>query len=161
MAVVAAIYGFLDMALLLASALVERVRTLLRVLGVEDSSGLVKSTAETTDWLWVLGESMERLTKINARGQVTIPAEIRTRFGMKPGTHISWTEDHGRLVLTTMTKKSLREICGFLKSVSGEPSAFDELFAERERERRREDLKLAKATKIMARYRNTLRSLSK
>ena len=41
-------------------------------------------------------------------------------------------------MLTPMTEKRLDEIMGFLKPAPGEPSMFDEIFAERERERRRE-----------------------
>jgi hypothetical protein len=37
-----------------------------------------------------------------------------------------------------MTLQRMNEIRGFLKPKPGRPSAFDELFAERERERRRE-----------------------
>ena len=40
-----------------------------------------------------------------------------------------------------MTKRFIRECMGILKPAPGEPSAFDEIFAERERERKREDLK--------------------
>ncbi len=61
---------------------------------------------------------------------------------------------------------------GFLKPKSGEPSAFEGLFKERARERRREDLKAsrygrefkektAKGEKIIGRYRNTLQALAK
>jgi hypothetical protein len=41
-------------------------------------------------------------------------------------------------VLTPLTEKRLDEIMGFLKPTPGEPSMFDEIFAERERERKRE-----------------------
>ena len=78
-------------------------------------------------------------TVVNAKGQITIPAELRERFGIKPGTRINWTEERGRLVLTPMTERRIREIMGFLKPGPGEPSMFDELFAERERERKREN----------------------
>ena len=84
-----------------------------------------------------------RRTKTNAKGQVTIPAELRERFGIEKGTRINWKEERGRLVLTPMTERFIRECRGILKPAPGEPSAFDELFAERERERKREDLKYA------------------
>jgi len=45
-----------------------------------------------------------RHTKINAKGQVTIPAELRERFGIRKGTHIDWKKDGGRLVLTPITR---------------------------------------------------------
>lgn len=86
-------------------------------------------------------ESTIRRTKINARGQVTIPAELRERFGIEKGTRVSWSEKQGRLVLTLITERFLDDCRGFLKPAPGEPSAFEELFAERERERKREDLR--------------------
>jgi AbrB family looped-hinge helix DNA binding protein len=81
--------------------------------------------------------------RINARGQVTIPAELRKRLGIKPGTRVNWIEEKGRLVLIPMTARGITEIMGFLKPKPGEPSAFEELFKERARERRREDIKAA------------------
>ena len=85
-----------------------------------------------------------RRTVVNAKGQVTIPAELRKQLEIKPGTRVTWLEEKGMLVLAPITA----------------------------RERRREDLKAsqydpefkrktAKAEKIMSRYRNTLRDLAK
>ncbi len=77
-------------------------------------------------------------TVISSRGQVVIPADLRQQLGLEKGTRAIWTEEKGRLVLTPITEKRLSEIRGFLKPKPGEPSAFDGLFEERERERRRE-----------------------
>jgi AbrB family looped-hinge helix DNA binding protein len=77
-------------------------------------------------------------TIISSRGQVVIPAELRHQLGLEKGTRATWSEDRGRLVLTPMTEKRLDEIMGFLKPAPGEPSMFEEIFAERERERKRE-----------------------
>ncbi len=82
-----------------------------------------------------------RSTVVNARGQVTIPAKLRKSLEIKLGTRVTWTEEQGRLVLTPMTARRIKEIMGFLKPKPGEPSAFEELFKERARERRRENLK--------------------
>jgi AbrB family looped-hinge helix DNA binding protein len=111
-------------------------------------------------------------TVVNARGQVTIPAELREQLEIKTGTRITWFAEKGRLILAPMTSRRMKKIRGFLKPRPGEPSAFEELFKERARERRREDLKAAqydteskkkadRAEKIMRRYRNTLRALAK
>jgi AbrB family looped-hinge helix DNA binding protein len=113
-----------------------------------------------------------RRTVVNARGQVTIPAELRKQLEIKPGTRVTWFEEKGRLVLAPMTAQRIKDIRGFLKSKPGESSAFEELFKERAQQRRREDLKavqydtkferkMAKAEKIMKRYPKTLRALAK
>ena len=59
-------------------------------------------------------------TVINAKGQVTIPAELRKRLQIKPGTRVTWTEEKGRLVLAHMTGRRMKEIMGFLKPKPGE-----------------------------------------
>ena len=78
-------------------------------------------------------------TVISTKGQVVIPAELREEYGLHKGTPATWTEEAGRLILTPMTERRIKEIRGFLKPAPGEPTMFDELFAERERERKRED----------------------
>ena len=78
-------------------------------------------------------------TIISSKGQVVIPAELREQYGLDKGTRATWTDDEGRLVLTPMTMRRIKEIRGFLKPRPGEPSAFDGIFEERERERKRED----------------------
>lgn len=76
---------------------------------------------------------------LHADSQLVIPAELRQEYGLDRGTPATWTEDAGRLVLTPMTMRRIKEIRGFLKPGPGEPSAFEGLFEERERERKRED----------------------
>jgi len=77
-------------------------------------------------------------TVVSSKGQVVIPAELRQQLGLEKGTRATWSEERGRLVLTPMTERRLDEIMGFLKPAPGEPSMVDEIFVERERERRRE-----------------------
>jgi AbrB family looped-hinge helix DNA binding protein len=78
-------------------------------------------------------------TVISSKGQVVIPAELREQLQLGKGTPATWSEEKGRLVLTPITAQRLREFRGCLKPAPGEPSMFEELFAERERERKRED----------------------
>jgi AbrB family looped-hinge helix DNA binding protein len=78
-------------------------------------------------------------TVISSKGQVVIPAELREHCGLDRGTRATWTEEMGKLVLTPITDRRIKEIRGFLKPAPGEPSAFDALFEERELERKRED----------------------
>jgi len=142
MALVLAIYEAVDLILLLAAKVVnERVKPLFRALGVSKDWKHASRKEEATEGTCQLGESPMRRTKTNAKGQVTIPAELRERLGIEKGTRVNWKEDRGRLVLTPMTQRFIDECMGILKPAPGEPSAFDELFAERKREREREDLK--------------------
>jgi len=78
-------------------------------------------------------------TVVSSKGQVVIPAELREKLGLGKGTPATWTEEEGRLVLTPMTMRRIKEIRGFLKPGPGEPSAFEGIFEERERERKREN----------------------
>jgi AbrB family looped-hinge helix DNA binding protein len=107
-------------------------------------------------------------TVVNARGQVTIPVELRKQLEIRPGTCLNWIEEKDRLVLVPMTARGIKEIMGFLKPKPGEPSVFEELFKERASERQREDIKAAqwgaefkrkrvKAVRIIKRDRKTLR----
>ena len=77
-------------------------------------------------------------TAVSSKGQVVIPAELRQQLGLEKGTPATWSEEHGRLVLTPITERQLDEIRGFLRPVPGTPTMFEESFAERERERSRE-----------------------
>jgi AbrB family looped-hinge helix DNA binding protein len=58
-------------------------------------------------------------TFISTKGRVTIPAEFRERFRIKPGTIVTWREEQGRLVLTPLTKKRLSKIVEFSKPQLG------------------------------------------
>jgi AbrB family looped-hinge helix DNA binding protein len=75
---------------------------------------------------------------VGARGQVTIPAALRKQLGIKNGTGAVWINENGRLILAPMTMRHIKGMKGFLKPRPGEPSMFEEIFAERKRERNRE-----------------------
>jgi len=77
-------------------------------------------------------------TRLSSKGQVVIPAELRKQLGLQKGTRATWKEERGRLILIPVTERTLGEIRGFLKPGPGAPTMFGDLFAERERERRRE-----------------------
>ncbi len=76
-------------------------------------------------------------TTVSSKGQVVIPAELRERFGLRKGARAVWREQKGQLVLTPIDR-IIEEVRGFLKPRPGEPSMFEELFLERQRERERE-----------------------
>jgi AbrB family looped-hinge helix DNA binding protein len=77
-------------------------------------------------------------TVVRSKGNVVIPAELREKLGLKKGTLVNWSEQHGRLVLTPITERRVNEIMGFLKVAPGELSVFEASFEDGERESRRE-----------------------
>jgi AbrB family looped-hinge helix DNA binding protein len=49
-------------------------------------------------------------SRITSQGQVTIPAEIRKRLGLAPGSVIEWREVGGEIVVARASKFSSEEI---------------------------------------------------
>ena len=49
-------------------------------------------------------------SKITSQGQVTIPAEIRRRLGLAPGSMIEWRESGGEIVVARASKYASEEI---------------------------------------------------
>ncbi len=49
---------------------------------------------------------------VNAKGQIVIPAELRDRFDIKPGTQIAIVEEDGRLILQPVTDAFIRSMRG-------------------------------------------------
>ena len=61
----------------------------------------------------MLGESktVERTeSKITAQGQVSVPARIRRRLGLTPGSKIEWCEVGDEVVVRRASKYSSRDI---------------------------------------------------
>lgn len=101
MSVILAIYGFIDLILLLAANVVnERVQPMLYALASAKKCERVLQAENETEGTGQKEKSNMRRTKINGKGQITIPADLRERFGIRKGTRIDWTRDGGRLVLT-------------------------------------------------------------
>ena len=108
MALIFAIYGFVDLILLLAAKVItERVRPIFHAVGARENWERMSHKKNAIEGTCLLEESTMRFTKVNARGQVTIPAELRVRLGLRKGAHIDWKKDGSRLVLTPVS--SLRK----------------------------------------------------
>lgn len=62
---------------------------------------------------------MERFeSKITARGQVSVPARIRRRLGLTPGSKIEWFESEGEVIVRRASKYSS---CDIHKAVFDQP----------------------------------------
>ena len=78
---------------------------------------------------------------VSSKGQLVIPADIRRRYGIKPGTKVQFIEKDDQIVLQPVTKALIRSLCGIYK---GEKSMTGELLKERAKDREREEAKFEK-----------------
>lgn len=56
-----------------------------------------------------------RVGKVSPKGQVVIPAELRRKFGMKPGSRVAVMEEEGRIVVIPLPPDPIRGSFGMLK----------------------------------------------
>ena len=71
---------------------------------------------------------------VSEKGWVVIPAELRKKYNLHPGTEVSVVDYGGVLALIPAMKKPVREAAGMLK---GRTSLTRALLAEHKRERSR------------------------
>jgi AbrB family looped-hinge helix DNA binding protein len=71
-------------------------------------------------------------TVVSSKGQVVIPAALREKLGIKPGTRIAVQQDANRLILEPITDEYIASLVGCCK---GE----DSLVEAREREHSQEE----------------------
>ena len=78
---------------------------------------------------------------VTSKGQLVIPARIRRKLGIKPGTKVCFVERGGEILFQPVTKEYIRSVCGMLKSTT---SVTQELLADRKKDKEREEAKLEK-----------------
>jgi AbrB family looped-hinge helix DNA binding protein len=78
---------------------------------------------------------------VTSKGQLVIPARIRRKLGIKPGTKVCFVEREGEIIFQPVTKEYIRSVCGMLKSAT---SVTQELLADRKNDKEREEAKLEK-----------------
>ena len=75
---------------------------------------------------------------VTTRGRIVIPARLRRKLDIKPGTKVCFIERESDILFQPVTKKYIRDMCGMLKSMS---SASKELLRERRKDKTREAIK--------------------
>lgn len=55
---------------------------------------------------------------VTTKGQVTIPAELRAKLGIKPGDRVSFAEDRGQIVLQRQ-ESAVASVFGIVKAKRG------------------------------------------
>ena len=78
---------------------------------------------------------------VTSKGQLVVPARLRRKYGIRPGTKICFIERDNEIIFQPVTREYIRSVCGMLKS---ETSVTVELLKERARDKEREDAKLKK-----------------
>jgi AbrB family looped-hinge helix DNA binding protein len=73
---------------------------------------------------------------VTSKGQLVVPARLRRKYGIKPGTKICFIERDKEIVFQPVTLEYIRSVCGMLKS---ETSVTQELLKERARDKERKD----------------------
>ncbi len=78
--------------------------------------------------------------KVSAKGWIVIPADIRKRYGIKPGDEVHIVDYGGTLVILPKLEDPVNDAYGILADDG--PPITEELLRERRRERKREDEKI-------------------
>jgi len=78
---------------------------------------------------------------VTSKGQLVIPARLRRKYRIEPGTKILFMERNHEIVIQPVTKEFTRSLCGLFKS---ETSATQMLLQERAKDKEREEEKFAK-----------------
>jgi len=78
---------------------------------------------------------------MTSNGRVAVPARLRRKYGIRPGTKVCFIETDGAILFRPITPHYIRSVCGMLKSKG---SATRELLRERAKEKKREEAKLRK-----------------
>lgn len=78
---------------------------------------------------------------VTTKGRLVIPARIRRKFGIKPGTKVCFVERDNEILFQPVTKEYIRSVCGMLKSTT---AITEELLSERKKDRQGEEAKLEK-----------------
>ena len=51
-----------------------------------------------------------RRVVISSKGRVTIQAELRKKLGLNLGTHVNWSKEKEKLLLTPLPTRRMREV---------------------------------------------------
>lgn len=81
---------------------------------------------------------------VTAKGQVVIPAKLRRKFGIKPGTRLVFDEKSGSFEVRPITDAYIDSIQGILQRKPGEKPITQELVEEHAAEVAAEEAKIEK-----------------
>ena len=76
------------------------------------------------------------VVKVSVKGQIVIPAELRSKYGISPGDKVDIRDGDGKILVFPLPKDPIKKARGMLK---GETSLIQALLKMREEERKREE----------------------
>jgi len=66
-------------------------------------------------------------SKITVQGQISVPAEVRRKLGLAPGSVLEWDEEGDKIVVRRAGRYSSEEIHRVLFSTAPKPRTLEEL----------------------------------
>ena len=66
-------------------------------------------------------------SKVTAQGQISVPAEVRRKLGLAPGSVLEWEEEGDKVVVRRAGRYSSEEIHRVLFSTAPKPRTLEEL----------------------------------
>lgn len=66
-------------------------------------------------------------SKVTAQGQVSVPARVRQRLGVGPGSVLEWDEEGGQVIVRKAGRYSSEDIHRVLFSQTPNPRTLDEM----------------------------------
>lgn len=57
-----------------------------------------------------------KISKLTTNGRLTIPADIRNRYDIKPGTHVHFVDENDGIKIIPITNKTIFKNVGFLNT---------------------------------------------
>jgi AbrB family looped-hinge helix DNA binding protein len=78
---------------------------------------------------------------MTSKGQIVVPAKLRRRYGLKPGTKVYFIERDSEILFQPVTREYLKSVHGMLMS---ETEVTKELLKERAKDKEREEARIEK-----------------
>jgi antitoxin PrlF len=104
----------------------DRHRRFLESLGVEAHATLARLGRNHHNDLKCKDNAMAEST-ITAKGQTTVPADIRTLVHAKPGTRLVWSVMPDGTIIVRAKTKSILDMAGMLKAPKGKRVSVDDM----------------------------------
>ncbi len=58
---------------------------------------------------------MPLITQLSTKGQASVPAELREKYGLQPGSRLAWEDHDDYIVVRPVTRAFIRSLRGMTK----------------------------------------------